>query len=260
MKIKSWILFVVVLFSSISSLYSQDNKTPDRILVLTDEVIPSKADQYEKAQKDMNVFLANNFPNLNWQCIQFDKFEYNYIIDLKNYADIDAWNKAREEKMKSVDQAEYNKLKDAFNGTITSYSRRIYTANANASYIAKDPLVQPKDAKFFHFDYYEITPGKEDEALSIAHDIVSINQQLNIRTSSRLWRQNFGENNNGFLMVRSDKNSADFYSNMEKNNQLNTQEKKDLMKKFMTCVQKFDHWNGTFRPELSITEEKAAAK
>jgi hypothetical protein len=260
MKIKMWILFVVVFFSSIPSLYSQDNKTPVRILVMTDVVIPSKADQYEKAQKDMNVFLANNFPALNWQCIQFDKYEYNYIVDLKNYADIDTWNKAREEKMKSVDQTERKRLMDAFDGTISSYSRRVYTLDEKDSYTAKDPLVQPKDASFLHFDYYELTPGKESEALSIVHEISAINEKTNLRTSSRIWRQNFGENNNAVLIVHSDKNSSDFYSNMEKNNQANSQEKKDLMKKFMTYVQKFDHWNGKMRPELSITNEKAAAK
>ena len=260
MKFKIWILFVVVFLSAVPSLYSQDNKAPVRIIVMTDVVYPNKADQYEQAQKDMNVFLTNNFPNLKWDCVEFDRYEYNYIVDLKNYSDIDAWNKAREDKMKTVDQAEYKKLAAEFDGTISSNSRRIYTLDEKDSYIAKDPLVQPKDAKFLHFDYYELTPGKESEALSIAHDISAINEKLNVRTSSRIWRQNFGETNNAILIVHSDKNSSDFYSNMEKNNQANTQEKKDLMKKFMTYVQKFDHWNGKLRPELSITEEKAAAK
>jgi hypothetical protein len=260
MKTKLWFLFVVAFLSAIPPLYSQDKKDPVRILVMTDVVYPNKADQYEQAQKDMNVFLANNFPALNWQCIQFDKYEYNYIVDLKNYADIDAWNKARAEKMKTVNQTERKKLMAAFDGTISSYSRRIYTLDEKDSYTAKDPLVQPKDAKFLHFDYYELTPGKEDEALSIAHEISAINEKSNVRTSSRIWRQNFGEINNAILIVRSDKNSSDFYSNMEKNNQANSQEKKDLMKKFMTYVQKFDHWNGKMRPELSISEEKAAAK
>ena len=133
MKIKLWILFVVAFLSSIPSLYSQDNKTPVRIVVMTDVVYPNKADQYEQAQKDMNVFLANNFPDLKWDCIQFDKYEYNYIVDLKNYADIDAWNKARAEKMKTVDQAEYKRLNAEFDGTISSYSRRIYTLDEKDS-------------------------------------------------------------------------------------------------------------------------------
>jgi antibiotic biosynthesis monooxygenase (ABM) superfamily enzyme len=261
MKIKIWILFVVLFFSSLPSLYSQqDNKPPVRIMVLTDVVIPNKADQYEQAQKDMNVFLANNFPSLNWQCIQSDKYEYHYIVDLKSYGDIDAFDKSFADKMKSVNQTDYKKLTDAFLGTISSTASRIYTLDEKDSYTAKEPLVQPKDAKFLHFDYYELTPGKEEEALSVAHDISALNQKLNVKTSSRIWRQNYGENNNAILVVRSDKSSADFYSNMEKNNQISTQEKKDLQKKFMAYVQKFDHWNGKMRPELSITEEKAAAK
>jgi hypothetical protein len=261
MKIKMWILFVVVFFSSLPSLYSQqENKSPVRIMVLTDVVIPNKADQYEQAQKDMNVFITNTFPSLNWQCVQFDQFEYNYIVDLKNYADIDAFNKAYEDKIKTVNQADYKKLTDAFIGTISSTASRIYTLDQKDSYTAKDPVVQPKDAMFLHFDYYELIPGKEDEALGIAHEISAINEKQNSRTSARIWRQNYGEKNNAILLVRSDKNSSDFYSNMEKNNQANTQEKKDLQKKFMTYVQKFDHWNGKMRPELSITEEKAAAK
>lgn len=260
MKIKLWILFVVVFFSSIPSLFSQENKTPVRIVVMTDVVIPNKADQYEQAQKDMNVFLTNNYPNLKWDCVQFDRYEYNYIVDLKNYADIDEWNKTRMEKMKTVDQAEYKRLAAEFDGTISSNSRRIYTLDEKDSYTAKDPLVQPKDAKFLHFDYYELVPGKEDEALSIAHAISAINAKLNLRMSARIWRQNFGETNNAILLVRSDKSSSDFYSDMEKNNQMSNQEKKDLQKKFMSYVLKFDHWNGKTRPDLSITEEKAAAK
>lgn len=227
---------------------------------MTDVVIPNKADQYEQAQKDMNVFLTNNYPNLKWDCVQFDRYEYNYIVDLKNYADIDEWNKTRMEKMKTVDQAEYKRLATEFDGTISSNSRRIYTLDENDSYTAKDPLVQPKDAKFLHFDYYELVPGKEDEALSIAHAISAINAKLNLRMSARIWRQNFGETNNAILLVRSDKSSSDFYSDMEKNNQMSNQEKKDLQKKFMSYVLKFDHWNGKTRPDLSITEEKAAAK
>lgn len=160
MKIKMWILFVVLFFSSLPSLYSQDNKSPVRIMVLTDVVIPAKADQYEKAQKDMNVFITQNFPSLNWQCVQFDQYEYNYIVDLKSYADIDAWDKAWNEKMKTVDQIEYKKLNDAFIGTVSSNASRIYTLDEKDSYEAKDPLVQPKDAMFLHFDYYELTPGK----------------------------------------------------------------------------------------------------
>lgn len=260
MKIKLWILFVVVFFSSIPSLFSQENKTPVRIVVMTDVVIPNKADQYEQAQKDMNVFLTNNYPNLKWDCVQFDRYEYNYIVDLKNYADIDEWNKTRMEKMKTVDQAEYKRLAAEFDGTISSNSRRIYTLDEKDSYTAKDPLVQPKDAKFLHFDYYELVPGKEDEALSIAHDISAINAKLNLRMSARIWRQNFGETNNAILLVRSDKSSSDFYSDMEKNNQMSNQEKKNIQKKFMSYVLKFDHWNGKTRPDLSITEEKAAAK
>ncbi len=59
MRIKATVLFVFVFFSSISSLFAQDDK-PVRLLIMQDVVYPYKVEAYEKAQKDMNEFIKKN--------------------------------------------------------------------------------------------------------------------------------------------------------------------------------------------------------
>ena len=260
MKYKSLILFATLLFSSLSSLLAQDDNKPTRILVLTDVVYPYKADQYEKAQKDMNVFLAKNFPSLKWTCIQFDQYAYNYIVDIKDYSAIDEWDKGWQEKMKTIDQTEFKKLSSAFDGTIIKTRQSAYSSNENGRYKAKEPFVDPKDANFLHFDYYEFIPGKEDDAINVSHEMIALNTQLNSKMSSRLWREEWGENTNSILVVRSDKNAPDFYSDMEKTNQLGGDKRKEIGNKFMSYVQKFEHWNGKVRDDLSISDMTTANK
>lgn len=61
MKVKICALFVIVLFSSLSFLYGQQESKPTRLLIMQDVVYPYKAEAYEQAQKDMNEFITKNY-------------------------------------------------------------------------------------------------------------------------------------------------------------------------------------------------------
>jgi len=114
MKVKVCALFVVVLFSSLSFIYGQQDSKPKRLLIMQDVVYPYKAAAYEKAQKDMNEFIVKNYPSVTWTCLQYDNYTYDYIVDLGDYAKIDEMNKMWAEKMKTVNQDDFKKYADAF--------------------------------------------------------------------------------------------------------------------------------------------------
>ena len=260
MKVKVCALFVVVLFSSLSFLFGQQDSKPKRLLIMQDVVYPYKAEAYEKAQKDMNEFIVKNYPSVKWTCLQYDNYTYDYIVDLGDYAKIDEMNKMWEEKSKTVNQDEFKKYADAFVGTISATHQMVVTQDKKGSYKAKDPFVKPGEGKFYHWDYFEFIPGKEDEALQVARDEAALSEKLNLKGSFNLWHVSMGQNTNAYVYASSDKSRLDFFTNMEADNKVSGKQMDDLDKKFMSYVQKFDHWNGKTKPELSINSENTANK
>src|ERR1035437_2045993 len=127
MKLKACVLFVIVIFSSISFLYGQQDSKPTRLLIMQDVVYPYKMDAYEKAQKDMNEFISKNYPAVTWNCLQYDNYTYIYTINLGQYGKIDEMNKMWQDKMKTVNQDEFKKYADEFLGTISNTNQLIVT-------------------------------------------------------------------------------------------------------------------------------------
>jgi hypothetical protein len=260
MRAKLSVLFVIVLFSSVSFLFAQQDSKPARLLVMQDVVYPNKAEAYENAQKEMNEFISKNYPQVKWTCIQYDNYTYDYLVDLGDYGKIDEMNKMWADKMKTVNQDEFKKYADAFVGTISATHQFVVTQDNKGSYNAKDPFAKIGDSKFYHWDYFEFIPGKEDEALQVARDEAALAEKLNLKGSFHLWHMSMGQNTNSYIYVSWDKSRVDFFTNIEADNKVAGKQMEELDKKFMSYVQKFDHWNGKTRPELSINPANTANK
>ena len=251
---------VEIFFSTISFVTAQQDSKPVRVLVMQDVVYPNKADAYEKAQKDMNEFIKKNYPDVKWTCLQTDSYTYNYIVKFDDYSKIDDMNKMWADKMKTVDQNEFTKLANNFIGTISATHQRVCTLDKKGSYSSKNPYINQPDAKFYHWDYFEFIPGKEDEALAVAREEAALSEKLKLRGDFHLWHISIGDNTNAFLYTSWDKDRVTFFTDMENDNKIAGKEMEDLDKKFMSYVVKFDHWNGKARPELSINFLDTAGK
>src|ERR1017187_8264729 len=236
MKVKVCALFAIVLLSSLSFLYGQQESKPTRLLIMQDVVYPYKAEAYEKAQKDMNEFIVKNYPSVSWRCLQYDNYTYDYIVDLGDYGKIDDMNKMWEEKMKTVDQNEFKKYADPFIGTISATHQFVVTLDKKGSYLAKNPFVKPGEGKFYHWHYFEFIPGRENEALQVARDEAALSEKLNLKGSFNLWHISMGQNTNAYVYASTDKSRVDFFTNMEADNKVAGKQMDELDKKFMSYV------------------------
>lgn len=259
MRIHAKLLLILLLLSSLALLYGQETKTT-RLMIMQDVVYPYKMDAYEKAQKDMNEFISKNYPAVTWTCLQYDNYTYIYTINIGDYGKIDEMNKMWQDKMKTVNQQEFKKYADEFLGTISQTNQLIVTKDDKGSYSSKDPYIKRADAKFLHWDYFELIPGKEDDAIAIAREEAAYSEKIKQKMDYNLWHVSVGPNTNAIVFVSWDKSRVDFFTNMEKDNKLGGKEMEDMDKKFMSYVQKFDHWNGKPRPDLSIVDKSTATK
>lgn len=239
--------FVLVLFIIAASTFAQT-----RIMVMQDVVYPYKTEQYEKAQKDMNEWLTKNNMGIKWVCLQRENYTYSYVVEISNYAKMDEISKLWQEKMKTVDKKDFETHANAFNGTIAHTNEYIMSKVDKGSYVSPNPYSKKEENTFIHWDYFEIIPGMESEAQKLLEQEAALSEKTKQGLSYNLWRTDVGENTSSFLFASWGKDRVNFFTDVEKDNKLGGKEMEDIDKKFMTMVQKFDHWNGKLRQDLSI--------
>lgn len=250
---RSFIVLLILAFSFTASI-AQNNKKPVRILVLDDIVSPSKVMEYEKAQKAMNEFIVKNKMGINWQTYQTDDYTYMYVVPFSTFTTLDSLFKLWDEKMMAANQDDLKKHFGAFAGTIDQTNSHIVQKNENNSYMPKNPYMKPEDAKFLHWDFFEVIPGKEQEVWALMADYKKLCEKLNVTVPYNAWSVNIGDHTSTIVITTPAKDDVDFYTQNKMSDEKFMKEPgtDELYGKFMSLMRKFNHFNGKPRPDLSI--------
>ena len=243
-------LFLITTFN----LFPQESAKPTRLLVMQDVVYPYKFMEYESAQKAINEFFKKNKLDMSWETYQTDEFTYMYIIQFSALSEVESLFKMWDQKIKASDQKEFGKLFTAFAGTI-DHSNQLVVELAN-SYKPKNPYMKSDDGGFIHWDFFELLPGKDIEARALLGDYKKMNEKLNITVGYNQWSVYFGEQSSSVIFTTIAKDDIDFYThNKETDDKLMKEPGgAEMYMKFLSCVRSFHHYNGKFRPDLSITK------
>jgi len=254
-KYKSLFILFLILFTSVN-LFSQENKKPTRLLVMEDVVFPYKMMEYENAQKGINEFFKKNKISISWNAFQTDDFTYMYVVPFSGLGEVDELFKMWNEKIKASDQKEFGKLYSAFAGTIDRNNTLI--VELSDSYKPANPYLKPEDAGFIHWDFFELLPGKEQEARALLTDYKKMNEKLNIQVGYNLWSVVFGNNSTTLVFTTNAKDDIDFYTHNKETDEKTMKEPggSEMYMKFLSSVRSFHHINGKPRPDLSIQASK----
>ncbi len=250
---KSFITLAILILSFTTSI-AQNNSKPVRILVMDDVVSPSKVMEYEKAQKAMNEFIVKNKMGINWQTYQTDDYTYMYVVPFSTYTSLDSLFKLWDEKMMAVNQDDLKKHFGAFAGTIDQTNSQIVKKNEANSYTPKNPYLKSTEAKFLHWDFFEVIPGREQEAWALMAEYKKLCEKLNLNVPYNAWSVNIGDNTSTIIITTPGKDDVDFYTqNKMSDDKIMKEPGSDaLYSKFISLMTKFRHFNGKPRPDLSI--------
>ncbi len=103
-----------------------------------------------------------------------------------------------------------------------------------------------------HFDYFEIIPGKEHEAMSLVSDFQKLYEKNNISVSYNVWSVEFGDHSSTIVVTTGAKNAVDYYTMDKEVSEQLEKEGHDLETKFRSCVNKVHRLNGNYLKDLSI--------
>ncbi len=253
-KYKFLFLLSVVFFGVlISTVHSQTDPKITRRLVMQDEVFPYKAMEYETAQKALNEFFKKYKFNISFSCFQTDDFTYQYVFPFGPYNDVDVFFKMFNEKIAASDKKEYDRLYAAFAGTINANNSIVI--ELKDSYKPKNPYLKPGEAGFIHWDYFELLPGKEPEALELLKEYKKMNEKFEIPVANNQWSVSFGDHSSTVIFSTLAKDDVDYYTHNKEAEEkyMNDPDFMGFYMKFLSYVRSFKHFNGKPRLDLSYS-------
>jgi hypothetical protein len=120
------------------------------------------------------------------------------------------------------------------------------------SYVAAAPRLKMEEAKFFHFSFYYLIPGKEEDAKALAGDFAALMKSKNIPDSYNIYMAIMGPDMPLLVVEQWARDEADYWASEAKNNATLGDAVGALNARALGLTRRIDHENVWIRPDLSL--------
>jgi hypothetical protein len=249
----------ILIISSVYPAVAQEMPKGQLFAIHQDEVIPSKAEQYEAAAKKLASLLEqNNMSSMAYIATNTTDFHYNYIMPVENYAGIDKMHAAWGELETKLGEEGFKDLMTQFEDTYYSSKAFLVRMLPELSYKPDYGMDPSAEMNFLHWDFYHIYPGKEADAFAIANEWKALHEKHNIAEGYRIYLGDIGTDSPVLVVVQSAKSGAEYTAASEKNMDTFGEEGQELLKRTWALVRKFHQKEGMVRPDLSYQPTSVA--
>jgi hypothetical protein len=255
MKFKLFFLPVVTFLCSIpaSPVFAQEETPQGQLMTIhEDVVIPSKVDKYEKAAKNLASVLAkNNIASLSYTAANSEDFVYIYITPVENLAGVENIGAGFGELQKKMGKEAFQSTMSQFDDCYDSHRNYMVRMRPDLSYNPEYGSQISDGMNFRHWDFYYIHPGMEEKATEIAKEWKALYEKNMITEGYRLYFGALGTEMPLLIVAQSANNAVEFYTRSEAEMKTFGEAGQALLKKTWSVVRKFDHKDGSMRPDLS---------
>lgn len=244
------VVCLLTTFLTLNAIAQNSDEQGQLYYVLENKVKPPKVAQYEAAIKEFVASLRQNNLLKPYIAIQADDFTYSYVMRVDDPADPNPrlWEKLAAKIGEEATDAIGQKFEGTVDWTNTYLLRRRY----DLSYTPEQKPPSDEPMTFGHYDTYNFETGKMDEAIAIVKEWAEMMKENKIDRGYRLYLGDIGTEGNMMLIAQNAKDAADYYTYVQKRNELLGEEKVNkLVEKVWAITRKFEHENGTVRADLS---------
>jgi hypothetical protein len=255
MKFKLFSLSLTALFCCIPALavFAQSDMSKSQLVAVhEDVVIPSMVDKYEQAAKNLaSLFAKHNIASMSYTCASTQDFTYLYLTPVSNLAEVETFGAAFDELQKKMGAEAFKADMKQFDGCYDSHRNYLVRLHPDLSYKPEYGNQISEEMNFRHWDFYYIHPEKEQEAMAIAKEWKALYESKKIATGYRLYTGDLGMDTPIIAVAQSAKNAVEFYTKSEEIFKTFGEAEPALLKKTWSVVRKFEHKDGSIRPDLS---------
>jgi hypothetical protein len=259
MRGKSLVLLFSVVFClcALPNLDQAEEQKAQMFMVENISVLPSKVSDFESHVKTIQKFANEyKFPYPIY-VYNMDDYSYFYVIPVKNFADIDDFNKAKMEWIERMGQENLMSIFKSGEGSYKHLRWFIIRHRPDLSYTSDEPRFKSEEANYLYIPLSYVKTGKESEFEEICKKWVAYDTSVNRADSYDLFVGDIGTEMPFYFWVARAKSAADFFNQSEIYGTKIGEEFTDLWNRTLALCRKFDVKTGMFRPDLSyIPKEK----
>lgn len=250
------LLITLCLSLAAGPVLAQDAPKSQLLSVHEDTVIPSKAEEYEKATLGLvDAIKKHKVSSISFTAASLDDYTYIYFTPVENLGAAEKMNAGFGELEEKMGKTAYDAMMKANDACYSTHRNYLVRLRPDLSYKPEYGAQISDGLNFRHWDYYYIHREMEDEAEAIAKEWVALNEKIKAPEGYRLFTNAFGLEGPLFLVVSSAKSAAAFYASNEAWLKRAGEAGQALMKRTMKVVRKFESKDGMIRPELSASPQ-----
>lgn len=238
------------------AVLAQDASRSQLLSVHEDNVIPSKAEEYEKIALGLvDAIKTHKVSSISYAAASMDDYTYIYFTPVDNLGAVDKMGASFDELEEKMGKNAFGAMMKSFDACYPTHRNYLVRLRLDLSYKPEQGAQISEGLSFRHWDYYYIHPDMQDEAEAIAKEWVALNEKIKSPDGYRLFTNAFGLEGPLFLVVSSAKSAADYYARSEAWLKKAGDAGQALMKRTMKVVRKFESKDGMIRPELSASPQ-----
>jgi hypothetical protein len=251
--IKALLLLSILSISLIS--YSQD-KSKNRLLVVwTNSVIPSQAEQYQNAVKKQAALMKKYNHATPYYVYSTEDYYYYWVTFIDNFA---AFDDLSSQWFKFKSEAEINDgfIHDQeFKGTTNYILPEILTTRSELSYVPAGQTFKPEDLPYFRFGYCYAKRGVEKEFEDNWKLWVALFTKYDIPIGWTMYEGILGTETPFYIWGETYRNELDMATSRAKAYEKMGEEPTKLWQETERFLRKIEYKTGWYRPDLSYVPE-----
>jgi hypothetical protein len=172
----------VVFFLAARPAKAPSEETWPPLLLMGDVLADvSRVAEYEAALKDLISNLEKHGFPFRFDTYSTDDSHYYVIFGLKNYADVDQWNKAWADLGQKMGPAN---LQAVHGRIVAAEIERVYIFwrfRPDISFLPEKERLKPEEIGFYTWDYVWVIPGKEAEFEAVNKEWIALSEAKKVR-------------------------------------------------------------------------------
>ena len=249
-------IFLIFLVTAFGLIFAQDKQNDSKLfLIHQDQVYPYMFEKYESALKNFSDLLEqNSIDDMSFSVVQQEYFTYSAVIPVSDYNGLAKHFGMSNEMINKIGKENFNKALKMFDGCYDKHKNFLLRLRKDLSYLPEYGLSPENGLNFRHFDYLYVIPGKEKEMMGILKEWKDLYTKHGVKQGYRVYIGDLGTDMPMVLLVTPSKNRVFWAMESDKIDEELGGEQKSLLKRTFAITQKFEHKNGSMRPDLSQTK------
>ena len=228
---------------------------PQYFVLHQERAKPSMVKEYESTTKEFVALVKANkakMPHFSFNAFLSPDFTYSYVSPIPDFAGVDAINGDFGALIQAAGAAFFD-LNKRGGVAMERVDEAVIQRLPELSYAPAEPRLEPGQARYFHYGFYYVIPGREPEAEAIGADYVKLFKARGIKTGYSVYKGVMGADMPYYFVSVGGTDAADYHAENAKTQAALGADLQALAARLLAVTRRFETREAVVRPDLSVS-------